>query len=374
MIYLIYRSYCPGTAATNRMLSYLGEIEKMNIPVTVVFFQSDGKRSKVERKYRNVQFVYYWDIFKTSNYILKYLVYFINVERFLKRLKKGDVVYSYEVEDLTYKLISKKDVRVYLEKTECPDILIGDTRLHKLNVPKYIEEVKECDGLFVISSNLKNYFEERGVENGKIHIINMIVAPERFDGVEKDKTVGKNIVYCGSAMNTKDGVDDLIKAFAIVAAQITDVTLYVVGAKPKDINNSPVMLAKELGVEDRVVFTGAVSPEKIPQILKNATLLALARPDNIQAKYGFPTKLGEYLLSGNPVVITSVGNIPDYLTDGVDALIAAPSQPEAFAEKLLWGLKHPEESAVIGQRGKNVARKHFDAATETKKLLAVINS
>ena len=48
-------------------------------------------------------------------------------------------------------------------------------------------------------------------------------------------------------------------------------------------------------------------------------MLVLARPDNIQAKGGFPTKLGEYLATGNPVVVTKVGEIPNYLIDGVNA-------------------------------------------------------
>ena len=31
-------------------------------------------------------------------------------------------------------------------------------------------------------------------------------------------------------------------------------------------------------------------------------------------KHGFPTKLGEYLASGNHTLVTSVCEIPDYLT------------------------------------------------------------
>lgn len=375
MIYFVYRSYIPGTATTNRALSYFYEIDKMGVPVTVVYFTPDKSKSKVTHPFKNIEFIYYGDRLSFNNLLLRYVVYYFCIQSFIHRLKKGDAVYLYGVDDLTSRLLAKEGIKVYVEKTESPDVILGDTRLHKLTVPQYIDEVKECDGIFVISSNLKEYFISKGVKENKLHLVNMIVSPERYNGIIKQDKAGKSIVYCGSAMNTKDGVDDLIKAFAIVAKNYKDVTLYVVGSKPdSNTPNSLLFLVKDLKIENRVVFTGPVSPEDMPQILKNATLLALARPDNIQAKYGFPTKLGEYLLSENPVVITSVGNIPDFLTDGVNALIAPPNNPNAFAEKMSWVLEHPEESVIIGRKGKEIALKYFNAAIETKKLMDVINS
>ena len=217
------------------------------------------------------------------------------------------------------------------------------------------------------------YFINKGVDDNKIHIINMIVDATRFNGVEKDNSVERSIVYCGSGMNTKDGLDDLIKSFKIVADKYKDVKLYIIGEKPDgEILNSPMKLVKDYGINDRVVFTGTKRPEEMPQILVNATLLALARPDNLQAKYGFPTKLGEYLLSSNPVVITSVGNISDFLTDKVDALIVPPNNPEAFAERIAWVLENSAESERIGKNGKVVAMNSFNASIESKKMIDVI--
>ena len=131
-------------------------------------------------------------------------------------------------------------------------------------------------------------------------------------------------------------------------------------------------LAKDLGVEESVVFTGMMAAERIPQILKNATILALDRPDNIQAKYGFPTKLGEYLLTGNPTVLTRVGDLPLFLKDGESALFAQPDNPEDFAAKMNWCLEHPAEAQDIGTKGREVAQQYFSYATETQKMVEVM--
>ena len=101
-----------------------------------------------------------------------------------------------------------------------------------------------------------------------------------------------------------------------------------------------------------MVFTDSVSPTTIPQYFMDAEMLVLARPDNIQAKYGFPTKLGEYLLSGRPVVLTDVGNITDFLKDGVSAFIAKPGDIDCVA--------------IVG---KEVAMKEFNSSTEVLKII-----
>ena len=108
---------------------------------------------------------------------------------------------------------------------------------------------------------------------------------------------------------------------------------------------------------DSVVFTDSVSPTTIPQYFVDAEMLVLARPNNIQAKYGFPTKLGEYLLSGRPVVLTDVGNITDYLKDGVSAFIAKPGDINCISDKMMEVSANPEKNDSVAIAGKEVAMK-----------------
>lgn len=112
----------------------------------------------------------------------------------------------------------------------------------------------------------------------------------------------------------------------------------------------------------------------MPQILKNATVLALDRPDSLQAQCGFPTKLGEYLLTENPVVVTKVGDIPLFLKDGETALLAEERNPYEFSSKLLWALDHPAEAIEIGKAGAQVAMREFNYLNETKRLLKPYNN
>ena len=92
-----------------------------------------------------------------------------------------------------------------------------------------------------------------------------------------------------------------------------------------------------------------------------------ARPDNVQAKYGFPTKLGEYLLTENPVVLTRVGDIPLFLRDGESAYIAEPGDEEEIASKMIEALTSPNAQS-IGMKGAEIAMQEFNSEIEAKKI------
>ena len=117
-------------------------------------------------------------------------------------------------------LVRLSGVRFFHERTESPEVLPLSTPQLQAD---YLRACRQLDGLFVISTPLKSFFISQGIILNKIHIINMTVDNNRFLGLKKNTSVEKYIAYCGTASNNKDGVDDLIKAFSIVAKKHTDV-------------------------------------------------------------------------------------------------------------------------------------------------------
>lgn len=372
MINFIHFSYVPNTASTNRLLSYIRSIPQ-EIKIRLFFIMPDKNFSKIENTPSNVSIVYCWDKFSCKNKLLIFFSYHLSLSYIRKQLKSGDIVYCYNI-PLFMKKLFKTGVKYYGERTEHPLCSSGRvSRLIKFNLKEHLELCNNLDGLFVISKALKKYYIENGVDESKIEIINMTVDSSRFLNLKKEKTANKYIAYCGTASNNKDGVDKLIKSFALVNKKYKDIKLYIIGNAPNKLEkNGNYQLAEKLGMLDNIVFTGLISSDDIPQMLKNATILALARPNNLQAQHGFPTKLGEYLLSENPVVVTKVGDIPLFLKDKETAILAEPDNIEDFADKLCWVLEHPKESEIIGLNGRNVAMKFFNCKNEIKKIIYFI--
>ncbi|UKK54778.1 glycosyltransferase family 4 protein [Prevotella sp. E2-28] len=352
-------------------MAFIKGFSEQRLTTHVTFLVSDDKGSKVKEVFPHVDFIYMWDKFPIKNRLISQIQLEYNARRYTRLLPKGATVFlPWPSSRLMSLLVGRSDLKVFYEETELPELYL----MKLFNIKSYLKSIQKLTGVFLISTALKKYFIEHGVSPERIHIVNMIVDTTRFHNVLKEKSHERYIAYCGTVTSTKDGVDDLIKAFAIVNKKHPDVKLFIIGPIPGNKEeNVFVKLVGELGLTDSVHFTGIVPYDKMPQILKNAEILALARPDNIQAKYGFPTKLGEYLLTGNPVVLTSVGDIPHFLKDGESALIATPNNPNLFAEKLNWALDYKDESEQLGQKGRSVAENCFNYKTETQKIINIIN-
>ncbi len=236
--------------------------------------------------------------------------------------------------------------------------------------------VKLFDGFFLITKALVEYFEPLVKKSAKLKLILMTVDPDRFEFNNHPRSDNRPyIAYAGNYGGDKDGVSDLIEAFALVNKKFPDLFLFVIGETAnKTVYTKLKGLAESLGIGEKVVFTGRIERDDMPSYLLNAQLLLLARPANIQAKGGFPTKLGEYLTTGRPVVITKVGEIPDYLTDGENAFMAEPDNPLSFALKVEEALTDTENARAIGLNGKKLAVTIFNYKTQGLEMIDFIKS
>lgn len=234
---------------------------------------------------------------------------------------------------------------------------------------------KLFDGIIVMTKTLESFFKPLCKSTAFFVHIPMTVDFARFQGEKPyPPELAKNhyIAYCGTlGYNNKDGVDILIKAFAKIKniSQFKCLKLAIIGgftpgdkSKIEDLLN----LCLDLKVKDDVIFTGKIHKDDIPNYLVNAKALCLARPNNIQAQGGFPTKLGEYLSTGNPVIVTKVGEIEKYLNED-SAYLSEPDSVENFSLKLIEALTD-KNSKIIGNNGRYIAMKTFSHEVQGDKL------
>jgi glycosyltransferase involved in cell wall biosynthesis len=230
---------------------------------------------------------------------------------------------------------------------------------------------KLYDAVLVITNHLEQEITGRVRRGVPLLNVPMTVETARFlnSGSRKPEQ-SDYIAYCGDVRGNKDGVADLINAFALISKKYQNLKLYIIGDAPgSDALQRLKELSNKLGLDGAIVFTGRVLRDDMPMYLCHARILALARPTSLQADYGFPSKLGEYLATGNPVVVTRVGEIPLYLEDGKNAFITEPDNIGQFASKLEYVLEHPDIAREVGLRGRVVALDHFDYKLQGERIV-----
>lgn len=366
--YILCWIFSYGSASSNRLLAYANSAVKKGYKAEIVALLRLDKRNCEPMKGVIIRGLYPCRIH--NKLISKCLSFFTTIWFLLVTVKKEDRLLLYGSAEYLPFFVWYRKKQTYFEVTECPELFKPKTYPWSY----YKRLWKRLKGIFVISSNLKQYFVNYGIAPEKVHIINMIVDPSRFKEVTRNPNVEKYIAYCGNVNNdNKDGVGDLIASFVRYRESYQDRKLYIIGPiVSQEQKNKYENYLKNSGALDCVVFTGPVSPTSIPQYFVDADMLVLARPDNIQAKYGFPTKLGEYLLSGRPVVLTDVGNISDFLSDGQSAYIAKPGNITSISDKMKEVSTHTMNSEQVASNGRAVALKEFNSLTETAKLLSIM--
>ena len=236
--------------------------------------------------------------------------------------------------------------------------------------------VKLFDFILVISNPLHKFYNARKKKRAGIEVIQMTVQPERFEQFDGESPNNKPyFAYAGFLGENKDGVDILIEAFGKVANVHKDVLLYIIGySNKKSDHDYLIELAKIHKVENRIIFTGKIHRNDIPRYFCNAMCLVLARPDNIQAKGGFPTKLGEYLATGKPVIVTKVGEIPFYLKDNENAFLAEPGSSDSFAHKMIEVIEDPIKAELIGLNGKRLTKEVFNYRVQAERIIKILDN
>jgi glycosyltransferase involved in cell wall biosynthesis len=167
---------------------------------------------------------------------------------------------------------------------------------------------------------------------------------------EKKFTVG----FVGS-LKPWHGLEFLLEAFRRLPDE-QNFELRIVGEGP--LRPALEKLVQKLGLQNRVVFTGAVEFEQIPGTLKMLDVLVAPYPQ-MENFYFSPLKIFEYMAAGKPIVASRIGQVAEILEDGENALLVPPENPQALAAALLRLKTDRKLGGRLGaQAQKNAREKH----------------
>lgn len=251
-----------------------------------------------------------------------------------------------------------------IEKSELPFFNKESLNLWQRLYTHFI--YKSFDGMIVISNSLAHYFEKKLRRKAPLLRLPIIVDVDQIYNPTMNRE--KTIAYTGTLTQHKDGILTIIECFAKVSETYREYTLEMTG----NLGRSPVRqeiiaLVEKYQLQHRVRFLGVVDWKTLLVVLNRAGVLVLAKPYSRQASACFPTKLGGYLATGNPVLVTRVGEISQHLKDGITAFLTEPTV-EAFTGRLHDVLSDTVNGRRVGRHGQEYARKNYDISCQIPRL------
>ncbi|WP_223910407.1 glycosyltransferase [Geobacter sp. AOG1] len=376
-------AYPDGMADSKRIQSFMEYLVGKGASTNLILLRQGGQKVKKPKQngyYKGIKYITIGnEIDKDLRTIYTIPIYFIQGIAAISNYKKiqaKNILYCYNgmsFENIVFIIVAKM-MGYYIVLDIVEDNTFVQERLHLLAKFKWVStEVLErytakfADAVVVISHYLKDIYDKSVGKTIPVCFI-PISAKCLSEGKSHSPQHPFKFVYSGSFAK-KDGVELLIRAFDRISERHPDCVLLLTG---KGANLPDIQ--KLISNHPAIRYVGYLEDNEFYNFLQQADILCVTRIGSTYANAGFPFKLGEYLATGNPVIVTNVSDVCLYLENMKDAIIIEPDNATAIQNAMEYCINNREEIKVIGKNGLSKCNQFFNPDANGLKLLELLHS
>jgi phosphatidylinositol alpha-1,6-mannosyltransferase len=236
-------------------------------------------------------------------------------------------------------------------------------------------------GIVAVSRATADDVARLGVARSRIHVVPPAIDLGDWEPAARDRreevanslgVEGKRVLFTVSRLIRRKGISTMIRALPRIL-QAEPNAVYVVAGSGEE-EGALRRLAVDLGLEDRVMFTGPVTEEvkkALYGICEVFVLPCRSLPDGDVE--GFGIVFLEAAASGKPAVAGRSGGVVDAVADEETGLLVPPDSPDALAAAVVRVLGDEELARRLGSQGRARARAMTWGASAAK-LREIIES
>ncbi len=233
---------------------------------------------------------------------------------------------------------------------------------HPSFLERRISPVKGLAGAISISDYLNEWMQMEAKRIGKkdfaaIHIPILVDTAEQ---TLREYPAGKPVVLFAGSTDYDTTIRFIIDSMMVVWRNCPECRLMITGTRSGDPTGEQLIQdIRKRSLLGLVEFTGYLTRPELLDRYASSWALLIPLFEDVRSKARFPTKIGEYLASGRPVVTNSVGTVNRYLHDGVNAFVCPPNDPFLYGKKIMEAIEDKERSQAVGLGGRKVAEERF---------------
>ena len=185
-------------------------------------------------------------------------------------------------------------------------------------------------------------------------------AAERLAALRQRHGLGdRPLILTVTRLIERKGCDVMMRAMGQILAQCPEAVYLIVGEGPE--RSRLEALRDELGLQNSVIFAGAVSDEDLLAYYYAAQVFAMIsrQPAGSHEVEGFGIVYLEANACGLPVVAGRSGGVPDAVVDGETGYLVDPEDPQAVAIAVGRLLADPDLRQRLGSQGRQRAEQDF---------------
>lgn len=233
--------------------------------------------------------------------------------------------------------------------------------------------LRGADALVGVSSSVRDSLVEAGHDPTRCHVVLNAIQPERWhpgqgrEDARRELGIpdGDPVIVTVCRLFPGKGPGELIRALAKVRADHPAARLVIVGREMVDGYVAELRaLAAELGVADRVIFTGL--RRDVDRMMAAADVYAMP---SLGEPFGLV--FAEAMAMELPVVALDSGGAPEVVEHGRTGLLSAYGDVDELARNLSALLGDPERRRTMGRLGRARVEEHFTVERMARDMAAV---
>ena len=232
--------------------------------------------------------------------------------------------------------------------------------------------LKDASRLIAVSNIEAEQYKQFGTGENKIDVISNGIDIESFKNLPECKQFKKKyhirekylILFLGRVHKIK-GIDFLIKSFSKLTKEINDAVLVIAG--PDDgYEREAKVLAKNLGLHDKVKFTGSIDGKDKLSAYVDADILVYPSTFEIFGLVPF-----EAIMCGTPVIVTDDCGCGELIKEAKTGYLVHYGDVEGLKDKILEAFGHPEDCKRMVESGKKYIVKNLSWDNVAKQMTRV---
>jgi starch synthase len=245
-----------------------------------------------------------------------------------------------------------------------------------LNIINHIEKrgMPQADKIIVVTSKLGELLiRDYKVPENKVEVLENGANVDLFTPMDKTRVKNKlqlddqlqYVCFVGGFFAWQ-GLEYLIKSVPHVLKECPDARFLLVG--DGDLKERLESMVKDIGVSDKVIFTGMVPYQDVPYYINASDVCVVPK---LPLKSGYsPLKLCEYLACEKPVIASRLNGF-EILEEHQMGLLVPPEDEVALAQAIVRMLKDYSLREEMGKNGRQYVVEHRSWESVARKTLEV---
>jgi glycosyltransferase involved in cell wall biosynthesis len=270
----------------------------------------------------------------------------------------------------------KGDVYAYLGAlcTSIPLVATAHNWTDKAQVPSAYNVLdrivlRRFSAVVAVSQGVAQVLRESGIRQSKILRISNGIDVASFEracrSFETDGQVTQSpAVGMVSRLVKEKGCEYFLRAAADVLSRFPRARFLLVGEGPERANLEQLARELRLQIGENIDFCGY--RDDMPNVYASFDICVL--PSFAE---GMPMTILEAMAAGKPVIATSVGEIPQLVTPGLDGLLVTPGKLHELSAAITRLLGDASLRRRMGENGLQKARKSFSSDSMARSYSAV---